>query len=107
VQVNASGEESKHGLSPQDVIPFIREIEKLDRVHVVGLMTMAPFTEDEVVLRNCFRTLRNLQQEVINLQIENAPCLELSMGMSNDYEIAIEEGATYIRIGTALVGEDD
>ena len=107
VQVNASGEESKHGLSPQDVIPFIREIQKLDRVHVVGLMTMAPFTEDEVTLRNCFRKLKTLQQEVINLQIENAPCLELSMGMSNDYEIAIEEGATYIRIGTALVGEED
>lgn len=107
VQVNASGEESKHGLSPEDVIPFIREIQKFDRVHVVGLMTMAPFTEDEMILRSCFQRLRNLQQEVINLQLENAPCLELSMGMSNDYEIAIEEGATYIRIGTALVGEED
>ncbi|MGM9925294.1 MAG: YggS family pyridoxal phosphate-dependent enzyme [Bacillus sp. (in: firmicutes)] len=108
VQVNVSGEESKHGLAPQEVIPFIRQLrdEELDRIQVVGLMTMAPFTEDEAVLRSCFRKLKALQQEVAALHLENAPCTELSMGMSNDFEIAVEEGATYIRIGTALVGED-
>lgn len=108
VQVNASGEESKHGLSPDEVIPFIHQLqdEGLEKIKVIGLMTMAPFTEDETILRNCFRTLKSLQQEVINLHIENAPCEELSMGMSNDFEVAIEEGSTYIRIGTALVGED-
>lgn len=107
VQVNASGEASKHGLSPMEVIPFIRELQGLNHIHVVGLMTMAPFTEDEEIVRSCFRKVKELQQEVINLGMENAPCLELSMGMSNDYEIAIEEGATFIRIGTALVGEDN
>ena len=107
VQVNASGEASKHGLSPMEVIPFVKELQELEHIHVVGLMTMAPFTEDEEILRNCFRKVKELQQEVINLGMENAPCLELSMGMSNDYEIAIEEGATFIRIGTALVGEDN
>lgn len=108
VQVNASGEESKHGLAPEEVVPFIKQIvaEKLDHISIVGLMTMAPFTDDEMILRDVFRKVKELQQEVIDLHIEQAPCKELSMGMSNDFEIAIEEGATYIRIGTALVGED-
>jgi len=68
---------------------------------------MAPFTSDEFVLRNCFRTLKELQTKVQNLNLEYAPCLELSMGMSNDFAIAIEEGATMVRIGTALVGEKE
>ncbi|WP_042349009.1 YggS family pyridoxal phosphate-dependent enzyme [Bacillus massiliigorillae] len=108
VQVNASGEESKHGLAPEEVIPFIHQLQEegFDKILVVGLMTMAPFVEDETILRSCFQTMKSLQQEVMNLHIENAPCKELSMGMSNDFEIAIEEGSTYIRIGTALVGED-
>ena len=67
-------------------------------------MTMAPNTEDEMVIRNVFRELKKLQQEVVALQLANIPCTELSMGMSNDYEIAVEEGATFVRIGTALVG---
>ncbi len=74
---------------------------------VVGLMTMAPFTDDEAIIRNCFRNLRELRDQVQALQLDNAPCTELSMGMSNDFSIAIEEGATMVRIGTALVGEDD
>ncbi|WP_019242389.1 MULTISPECIES: YggS family pyridoxal phosphate-dependent enzyme [Bacillus] len=108
VQVNASGEESKHGLAPDEVVPFIKDLKKeqLDHIKVVGLMTMAPFTEDTSVLRSCFKKMKELQQQVIQLQLENVPCNELSMGMSNDYEIAIEEGSTFIRIGTALVGED-
>lgn len=108
VQVNASGEESKHGLAPEEVIPFIKQIqeEKLNHIHIIGLMTMAPFIDDEMVLRDVFRKVKSLQKEIIDLHIEQAPCKELSMGMSNDFEIAIEEGATYIRIGTALVGED-
>lgn len=106
VQVNTSGEESKHGLSPNEVIPFVKELEQYDKIIVVGLMTMAPFTEEEQVLRNCFKKLKELQLEVVNLKLSNAPCIELSMGMSNDFEIAIEEGSTFIRVGTALVGED-
>ena len=67
-------------------------------------MTMAPYTDDKELIRKVFRGLKELQQEVIKLNLPYAPCTELSMGMSNDYEIAIEEGATFIRIGTALVG---
>ncbi|MBD3106808.1 YggS family pyridoxal phosphate-dependent enzyme [Bacillus sp. AGMB 02131] len=106
VQVNVSGEESKHGLTPEEVIPFVKELASYDRIIVVGLMTMAPFTEDEQVLRSCFRKLKELQLQVKNLELPYAPCQELSMGMSNDFEIAIEEGSTCIRVGTALVGEN-
>ncbi|WP_088043887.1 YggS family pyridoxal phosphate-dependent enzyme [Bacillus sp. EAC] len=105
VQVNVSGEESKHGMNPNDVIKFAREIAELDKVQVVGLMTMAPFTEDQQMIRNCFKNLKELQMQIQELKLENIPCHELSMGMSNDFEIAIEEGATFIRIGTDLVGK--
>lgn len=104
VQVNVSGEESKHGISPSETSSFIQQLKEFDNIVVVGLMTMAPFTNDERVLRQCFKTMKLLQEQVQELGLEHAPCNELSMGMSNDYSIAIEEGATFIRIGTALVG---
>lgn len=104
VQANVSGEESKHGLVAEEVVAFIQQLEQFDKIEVVGLMTMAPFTEDEAVIRQTFQQLNKLQQQVVQLQLPYAPCNELSMGMSNDYEIAIEEGATFIRVGTALVG---
>ena len=106
VQVNTSGEESKHGLTPEAVLEFVKGLEKYPKIRVVGLMTMAPFLEDEATLRSCFRKLRELRDEIKGLCLEYAPCEFLSMGMSNDYEIAIEEGATHIRIGTALVGNE-
>lgn len=105
VQVKTSNEDSKHGLSPDEVVSFIKSLAQFPNIYVVGLMTMAPFVEDEAILRQSFRTLKNLQKKVQGLNIEYAPCTELSMGMSNDYAIAIEEGATFVRIGTALVGE--
>ncbi|MEO4053606.1 YggS family pyridoxal phosphate-dependent enzyme [Solibacillus sp. CAU 1738] len=104
VQANVSGEESKHGLAKDEVVPFIRSLADMTKIEVVGLMTMAPNTDNEQVIRDVFRNLKNLQQEVVALQLPYAPCTELSMGMSNDYEIAVEEGATFVRIGTALVG---
>nr|WP_246020151.1 YggS family pyridoxal phosphate-dependent enzyme [Lysinibacillus telephonicus] len=104
VQANVSGEQSKHGLKTEEVIPFIQSLGQFDKIRVVGLMTMAPNTEDQTVIRNVFKNLKNLQQEVVKLNLPYAPCHELSMGMSNDYEIAVEEGATFVRIGTALVG---
>lgn len=104
VQANVSGEQSKHGLKTEEVIPFIQSLEQFDKIRVVGLMTMAPNTEDQTVIRNVFKNLKNLQQEVVKLNLPYAPCQELSMGMSNDFEIAVEEGATFVRIGTALVG---
>ncbi|MGG4169704.1 YggS family pyridoxal phosphate-dependent enzyme [Rossellomorea vietnamensis] len=106
VQVNVSGEESKHGISPDDVKKFVGSLKDLSNIKVVGLMTMAPHTDDESFLRSCFRQLKSLQEEIRSLNLPYAPCSELSMGMSNDYVIAIEEGATFIRIGTALVGND-
>jgi pyridoxal phosphate enzyme (YggS family) len=106
VQVNASGEESKHGLKLENVVPFIKDLKDFSNIEVVGLMTMAPYTEDEQSLRKTFKAVRALQQDVQALQLRYAPCKELSMGMSNDFEIAIEEGATFIRIGTSLVGKE-
>ena len=105
VQVNVSGEESKHGLALEEALDFIKGLAHLDKVRVAGLMTMAPLTEDKELLRGCFRELKKLQKEVQNAGLDFAPCQELSMGMSNDFMIAIEEGATMIRIGTALVGQ--
>ncbi|MCJ7839564.1 YggS family pyridoxal phosphate-dependent enzyme [Lederbergia sp. NSJ-179] len=105
VQVNMSGEESKHGVQPEVAIEFIKELERYSNIQIVGLMTMAPLTQDKQVIRHCFRKLKALQDEIRRLHLPHAPCTELSMGMSNDYQIAVEEGATYVRIGTALVGE--
>ena len=105
VQVKTSREESKQGLSTEEVIAFIQALQDFDKIEVVGLMTMAPFTGEEAEIRRCFRTLRMLQKQVQELELPYAPCEELSMGMSNDYTIAIEEGATYIRLGTILVGK--
>ncbi len=104
VQVNVSGEESKHGLQPEEVLTFIQDLQPYEKVRVVGLMTMAPHVDDEQKIRNVFRKLAELRDEIREKNIPHAPCSYLSMGMSNDYELAIEEGATHIRIGSKLVG---
>lgn len=104
VQVNVSGEETKHGLASKDVHSFIKELSNYEKVRVVGLMTMAPHVDDEEVVRSTFKQLAKLRDEIKNEKLPHAPCEYLSMGMSNDFEIAIEEGATHIRIGTSLVG---
>lgn len=104
IQVNISGEETKHGLREEDVIPFINELQQFEKVHVVGLMTMAPHVDNEEELRSIFRQLRKIKESVVERKFAHAPCNYLSMGMSNDYHIAIEEGATHIRIGSKLVG---
>ncbi|MEC1179435.1 YggS family pyridoxal phosphate-dependent enzyme [Metasolibacillus meyeri] len=104
IQVNISGEESKHGVTAEETIAFLHSLKEMTKIEVVGLMTMAPYTDDEELIRSVFRNLKKLQQEVVALKLPYAPCTELSMGMSNDYEIAVEEGATFVRIGTALVG---
>lgn len=102
VQVNTSQEKSKHGLAADDTIDFIKQVCAYDKIEIVGLMTMAPDTEDKLVIRSCFATLRRLQKQVQNLSLPHAPCKALSMGMTNDYKIAIEEGATFIRLGRCL-----
>ncbi|RPF56069.1 YggS family pyridoxal phosphate-dependent enzyme [Aquisalibacillus elongatus] len=106
VQVNTGGEESKHGLDPDELESFIEKMKLYPNIKVIGLMTMAPLTEDETVIRNCFRSLREMRDHIQSQQFSHAPCTYLSMGMSQDFEIAIEEGATHIRVGSSLVGNE-
>ncbi|MHA6258628.1 YggS family pyridoxal phosphate-dependent enzyme [Sporosarcina sp. CAU 1771] len=106
VQVNVSGEESKSGVTPEELEDFISELAALDKIQVVGLMTMAPNIENTEIIRSIFREMRILRDGIASKQLQHAPCTELSMGMSNDYIIAIEEGATFVRIGTSLVGTE-
>lgn len=102
IEVNTSGEESKHGIKPDDVSSFIQKLKKFSNIKVVGLMTMAPFQDSSSVILGYFDDLRNIRDNIQQQQIEYAPCTELSMGMSNDYPLAIEAGATFVRIGTAF-----
>jgi len=102
IEVNASGEENKQGFAPQEVPALAGEINRLRHVHVCGLMTMAAFASDPEQCRPTFAALRQLRER---LRHELAPphVLEhLSMGMSNDFEVAVEEGATLVRLGTVL-----
>lgn len=106
VQVNISKEDSKHGLNEEDVIDFIKEVSsKYNNIHIKGLMTMAPFTDDEDKIRIVFKKLKNLSLKIEDLNISNVSMNYLSMGMSNDYKIAIEEGSTIVRVGTSIFGE--
>ncbi|MFC6649320.1 YggS family pyridoxal phosphate-dependent enzyme [Paenibacillus rhizoplanae] len=107
LQVNISGEDTKFGLAPEAVEDFLREIAPLDRVKVIGLMTMAPHAEDPEATRPVFRGLRELRDRLNLLGLTPEPIQELSMGMSNDFEVAIQEGATRVRLGTVLVGHEE
>ena len=102
VQVKLSIEETKHGASEEELIPLLKKVQGMSNIQLEGLMTIPPFWEDPEKTRPYFRHLRELLDKA-----ENAGCIltELSMGMSNDFEVAIEEGATMVRIGTALFGE--
>jgi len=100
LEVNVAGEESKYGIRPDDALALARQILDVDGLHLRGLMTMAPFTDDSTLVRSVFRGLRQLRDR---LQDETGqPLPDLSMGMSGDFEIAVEEGATLVRVGTAL-----
>ena len=105
VQVNISKEESKHGLDRESVVDFIQTVSReYKNIHIKGLMTMAPFIDDEKEIRKVFKGLKDLSLEVNNLNIPNVQMNTLSMGMSHDYKIAIEEGSTIIRVGTSIFG---
>lgn len=105
IEVNTSGETSKFGIHDfENLKSFIEECNSYSNLEVKGLMTMAPFTSDENLIRNCFSELREMKDK-LNNQWNNIS--ELSMGMTNDYKIAIEEGSTMLRIGTAIFGERD
>lgn len=107
VQVNVSGESSKHGLDPDGVRSFLEELGGYDRIVPVGLMTMAPFESEPEATRPVFRALRQLRDDLNESALLEKPLTELSMGMSNDFEIAVEEGATWVRLGTVLVGNEE
>lgn len=104
VEANVSGEESKYGLNPEGVITFLQEVSGLPNIKVEGLMTMAPFYENPEDCRPCFRKLRELREEVKAKNIKNVEMTYLSIGMSNDFEVAIEEGSNMVRIGRAIFG---
>lgn len=107
LQVNISGEDTKFGLPAEAVPEFLREIAPLHRVKVIGLMTMAPYEGDPELTRPVFRGLRELRDGLNLLALTPEPIQELSMGMSNDFEVAIQEGATQVRLGTVLVGHEE
>jgi pyridoxal phosphate enzyme (YggS family) len=102
IEVNVAGESSKFGYTPEKVLAELKEINALPKIEVHGLMTVAPFTEDPEKVRPVFRRLRGLKRECEELL--GAPLPHLSMGMSGDFEVAVEEGATMIRIGSAILG---
>ncbi|MCT1904217.1 YggS family pyridoxal phosphate-dependent enzyme [Oceanobacillus sojae] len=106
VQVNVSGEESKHGLAEEAVASFIKELAVFENIRIVGLMTMAPHVDNPEETRPLFKKLRLLRDYIQSLHLDYAPCEYLSMGMSNDFKVAVEEGATHVRIGTKLVGKE-
>ncbi|KMZ40187.1 YggS family pyridoxal phosphate-dependent enzyme [Brevibacillus sp. HB1.3] len=103
LQINISGEETKFGLSPNDVLAFLRETSNMKHISIVGLMTMAPVVENQEEARQVFRGLYEWKQRINEMAFPHAQVEELSMGMSSDFEVAIEEGATYIRLGSVLV----
>lgn len=105
IQVNTSNEASKFGIAPEKAIALVQEVAQFDRLHIKGLMTIGLFSAKSEEVRPCFQLLKNLQLKINGLNITNVDVSELSMGMSNDLEIAIEEGATIIRVGTAIFGK--
>jgi len=104
VEVNTTGEASKFGLPPAQVPAFLRELKGLDAIRICGLMTIGPFLPDPEGSRPMFRHLRELARQVAGLGQANVQIRHLSMGMTGDFEVAIEEGATMIRVGTAIFG---
>ena len=105
VEVNVAQEATKSGIKTEETESLVRDIAKLQHVHVKGLMTIAPFVENAGNNRMIFRTLKELSVDIAGKNIDNVSMNILSMGMTNDYEVAIEEGATHIRVGTAIFGE--
>ena len=97
-------EESKYGFSCEEVLSAVEEIAKLPRVHIQGLMTIAPFVENPEDNRSVFAELHNLLLDIKSRNIDNVNMSVLSMGMTNDYMVAVEEGATMVRVGTAIFG---
>ncbi len=104
IEVNVAEEESKFGVSVTDTPELVKQISELSNVRICGLMTIAPHVENPEENRKYFRELRQLAVDIDNENIDNVSMYVLSMGMTNDYEVAVEEGATYVRVGTGIFG---
>lgn len=107
VEVNVAEEESKFGTTTEEAIALVESISKLPGIHIKGLMTIAPYVEDEESNRIFFRKLKQLSVDIERKNIDNISMNVLSMGMTGDYRVAVEEGATYVRVGTGIFGERD
>ncbi|MFG6338354.1 MAG: YggS family pyridoxal phosphate-dependent enzyme [Lachnospiraceae bacterium] len=105
VEVNVAEEESKFGTTASETVSLVEEIAKLPHIRIKGLMTIAPYVEDSEENRRYFAKLKQIYVDIIHKNIDNVFMEELSMGMTGDYEVAITEGATYIRVGTGIFGE--
>ena len=105
IQVNTSEEQSKFGIHPDETLDFIKKISSLSNLKIKGLMTIGIFSDNEKKIRNCFQILRKIFEKIKAEKISNVEMKYLSMGMSGDFEIAIQEGANIIRIGTAIFGK--
>ncbi|MCI8637966.1 MAG: YggS family pyridoxal phosphate-dependent enzyme [Coprococcus sp.] len=105
IEVNMAREDSKFGIMPEEALDFVKEAAKLTNIQVQGLMTIAPFVADPEENRKYFSALRKLSVDISKEKVNNVCMGVLSMGMTNDFEVAIEEGATMVRIGTAIFGE--
>ena len=105
LEVNVSGEESKFGIRPEECEDLCKRISELENVKVEGLMTIAPFVDDEKILKDVFSGLKNLASDISAKSLKNVDMTELSMGMTNDFSIAIECGSTIIRVGTGIFGK--
>ncbi|RMH72661.1 MAG: YggS family pyridoxal phosphate-dependent enzyme [Gemmatimonadetes bacterium] len=104
IEVNTSGEASKFGVDPDHAIELVKSAASLEGIRIQGLMTVGPFLDDAEAIRPCFSQLRHLRDHIQTLELPNVSMRHLSMGMTNDFEVAIEEGATLIRVGTAIFG---
>lgn len=107
IEVNVAEEESKFGIKMHEVIPFVERISAFPHIRVCGLMTIAPFVENSEENRTIFENLHKLSVDITRKNIDNVNVNVLSMGMTNDYEVAIEEGATMVRVGTGIFGVRD
>ncbi len=107
VEVNIAQEESKYGISQEGTLQLVEAIAKLPHIHIKGLMSIAPFVEDPEENRKYFRQIRELSVDIRGKNIDNVDMSVLSMGMTGDYMVAIEEGATMVRIGTGIFGKRD
>ena len=104
IEVNVAQEESKFGLKPEEVLPFIEQIAGFSHIQVKGLMTIAPYVENAEENREIFRELKKLSVDIAAKNINNVTMSVLSMGMTGDYMVAVQEGATMVRVGTGIFG---